>query len=95
MRWNGLDNNSIIRTEQKLLLLVTPPVTPSPTLGIPSNTPSPFPTSTQVPPTENAIDLIEDAPEDESNSNLFFGILILVLLLGGVFWWRFSRINNL
>jgi LysM repeat protein/uncharacterized protein YkwD len=43
MNWNGLNNASIIRTDQKLLLAVTPPAT---------ITPTPLPaTATRLPPT--------------------------------------------
>ncbi|MBC8496149.1 MAG: LysM peptidoglycan-binding domain-containing protein, partial [Chloroflexi bacterium] len=45
MAWNGLAADSIIRPGQQLLLLVTPPVTASPTLAPPSTTP----TITQTP----------------------------------------------
>jgi len=40
MVWNGLNNSSIIRPEQKLLLLVTPPATITHTPGPPTATPT-------------------------------------------------------
>ncbi len=47
MAWNGLDVAAVIRPEQKLVLLVAPPATPTFTPGPPTATPSPSPT---VPP---------------------------------------------
>jgi len=56
MAWNGLNNASIIRPEQKLLLLVAPPatptLTPSPTTIPLSPTPSMTPRPTGTPPAE-------------------------------------------
>ena len=56
MTWNGLNNSSVIRPGQKLLLLVTPPATSTPTPGptmvtptpAPSLTPPPSPTATET-----------------------------------------------
>jgi LysM repeat protein len=92
MTWNGLNNTSIIRTEQKLLLLVTPPVTatatqtPSPTMLPVTHSPS----ATQAPPTA-----IMPAPQTEtprqSGFGLIFGLTTLVAGIGGLLWWRFGR----
>src|SRR6266498_4572006 len=55
MAWNGLNNTSVIRPDQKLLLLVAPPATPtatqtsSPTAGMPSPSPSITPSLTGTP----------------------------------------------
>ena len=49
MAWNGLNNASIIRPEQKLLLRVTPPATDTATPGPPTATPTL--TQTPIPPT--------------------------------------------
>jgi len=49
MAWNGLNNESIIRPDQKLLLQVTPPATATPTPGPPTATATV--TLTQKPPT--------------------------------------------
>jgi LysM repeat protein len=51
LAWNGLASDSIIRPEQKLLLQVTPPATPTRTPGPPSATPVNTATSTPRPPT--------------------------------------------
>jgi LysM repeat protein len=48
MAWNGLGANSIIRPDQQLLLLVTPPATNTPTPGPPTATTAP--TATPAPP---------------------------------------------
>lgn len=50
MRWNGLNNSSILHPDQKLLLEVTPPATATPTPGPPTDTPEPTP----EPPTATA-----------------------------------------
>jgi LysM repeat protein len=47
MAWNGLNENSILKPNQKLLLQVTPPATKTPTPGPPTATP----TASLAPPT--------------------------------------------
>lgn len=49
MTWNGLNNSSIIRPDQQLLLQVTPPATVTPTPGPPTETPTPTPNPTTTP----------------------------------------------
>jgi LysM repeat protein len=49
MAWNGIGSSAIIRPDQKLILLVTPPPTATHTPGPPSATPEP--THTHPPPT--------------------------------------------
>ncbi|MEP7135910.1 MAG: LysM peptidoglycan-binding domain-containing protein [Chloroflexota bacterium] len=89
MNWNGLNDTSIIRPGQPLLLRVTPPatptLTPSPTM-IPA---SPSPSITPLPPTETP-----PVTAAESSSNSVLGLLFVVIALiavGGLLWWRFSR----
>jgi LysM repeat protein len=90
MAWNGLDSASVIRPEQKLLLLVTPPVTPTvlqtQTLTPLPITPSPIATVTP-PPTGTPL-----AAETESTGG-FSLVLVLglaMLLIGGFLWWWFA-----
>ncbi len=90
MAWNGLNNASIIRPDQKLLLLVTPPATatlaPSPTT-MPSPSPSitpPLPTGT--PPAE-----IDPATESPRRSGLGLILGLTLIVIGGLLWWRFLR----
>jgi LysM repeat protein len=92
MAWNGLNNTSVIRPEQKLLLLVTPPATatamqtPSPTMI----TPSPRPSMTQLPPTGTPpVTAPQSSPPRRFGMALIFGVAIIVI--GGLLWWRFSR----
>jgi LysM repeat protein len=91
MTWNGLDNTSVIRPDQKLLLRVTPPVvvtlthTPSPT----TLPPSPSPSATQAPATETPVPSTE-APR-RSGMGLVLGMTTLVAGIGGLLWWRFAR----
>jgi LysM repeat protein len=93
MAWNGLGNTSVIRPEQKLLLLVTPPATPTalqtPTFTPMSMTPSPSPSAT-LPPT--GIPLVAEA-ESPSASGLSLSLILglVMVLIGGVLWWRFLR----
>ena len=90
MAWNGLDNTSVIHPGQNLLLLVTPPVTPTAT-QTPSPTTvaaSPSPTMTQPPPTETP-------PVSETESprklGLSFILVAIAAVVGGFVWWRFLR----
>ncbi len=91
MSWNGLDNTSIIRPEQKLLLLVTLPATPTLTPAPATITPSPHPSLTQPPPTVTPPDAVTESPARGFNLGLFLGVITLVLGIGGLLWWRFSR----
>ena len=92
MVWNGLNNASVIRPDQKLLLLVTPPATitptqtPSPTAG----TPSPSPSITPPPPTGTP-----PVAETEASSGIGLGLIVVVIgiFVGGFLWWRFARKN--
>ena len=92
MAWNGLNNASVIRPEQKLLLLVTPPATvtatgtPSPTVMPPTPAPSITPPSlTKTPPAA------ETEPPRGIGLSLILGLIALVIGAGGLLWWRFSR----
>lgn len=91
MSWNGLNTASIIRTDQKLLLLVTPPATPTLTPAPPTTTPSPRPSATQPPPTETPPGPTTESPTREFNLGLFLGVITIVLGIGWLLWWRFSR----
>jgi len=96
MAWNGLSASSIIRSDQKLLLLVTPPATVTPipappTASLePTNTP-PEPTSTPVPasPTPTPASIL-----GAGNGPLLWGglfILVVVVLGVVVFLYRRSK----
>jgi LysM repeat protein len=92
MNWNGL-NNSIIRPNQKLLLLVTPPATPTFTPAPPTATPLPTPTITPLPPTE--IPVATTLPlgflVGGFNPGWLFLALAAVIVMGGLLWWGLSR----
>jgi LysM repeat protein len=88
MTWNGLNNTSVIRPDQKLLLLVTPPATPTFTPGPSTTTPSPTASMTQLPPTETPAAVEPEAPR-RSGLGLILGIG--TILVGGLLWWRFLR----
>jgi LysM repeat protein len=87
MAWNGLNNASVIRPDQKLVLLVVPPVTPtvtpSPITITPSLIPSITPSSTATPPIIGA-----ESPR-KSGMGLILGVAIVGI--SGLLWWRFSR----
>ncbi len=94
MAWNGLNNSSVIRPEQKLLLLVTPPVTPTAT-QTPSPTtmpPTPSPSMTQLLATETPPPTVT---RSESPRRLGLSLILglSTLAIGGLLWWRFSRKN--
>ncbi len=88
LTWNGLNNTSIIRPGQKILLLVTPPPTqtpsPSPTL---TATPSPVASATSTPSPTASIPIATPESSDSTenlNWNLLAGggILLIGILLG-------------
>ena len=90
MAWNGLNNTSVIRPEQKLLLLVTPPATATATQtpNPPTAKPSSSPSITQPPPTGTP-------PVTETESSRRFDLSLILgvtaIVIGGLLWWRFSR----
>jgi LysM repeat protein len=88
MSWNGLNNTSVIRPDQKLLLRVIPPVTPTFTPSPTALPPSPSPSMTQLPPTRTP-----SVPETESPGSSGLGLIlgVVTILIGGLLWWRFSR----
>ena len=91
MTWNGLNNASVIRPEQKLLLLVTPPATattlqtetPSPIALTPSLTPSTSPSPTGTP--------LVATTESTRRSSVGFIVVVIIIVIGGSLWWRFLR----
>ena len=89
LTWNGLNNTSVIRPGQKLLLLVTPPatqtLTPSPTLIVPS----PSPSMTQSPPTETPSVPVEIEPAHNLNLGAIVGLI--AVLIGGWLGWVLLR----
>jgi LysM repeat protein len=90
MAWNGLNNTSVIRPDQKLLLLVTPPATPTLTPSPTTITPSPFPSMTQPSPTGTPPPpVIEKESSRRFDLSLILGVTTIVI--GGLLWWRFSR----
>ena len=88
MAWNGLNATSVIRPEQKLLLLVTPPATVTFTPSPATITPSPSPTLLQPSPTVTGVVAATRSPR-RSGLPLILGVTVLVI--GGLLWWRFLR----
>jgi LysM repeat protein len=88
MAWNGLNAASVIHPEQKLLLQVAPPATPTFTPGPPTITPSPAPTMTPSQATATPT-----VTTTGSSSRLGVGLIlgIAVIGIGGLLWWRFGR----
>src|SRR5215207_4173707 len=90
MAWNGLNNASVIRPEQKLVLRVTPPATETSTPGPVTTTPSPSPSitpspTTATPPvTESSI-----PPPNRVGGGVLF--VVLIIAIGGALWWRVSH----
>jgi len=91
MNWNGLNNNSTIYSGQKLLLLVTPPATLTFTPAPETTTPSPQPTFTLPLPIATLSIAESDPPSSGFNSSILLGILIVIIVIGSIFWWRASR----
>jgi LysM repeat protein len=90
MSWNGLNNASVIRPEQKLLLLVTPPATVTATqTPSPIVTPSPHPSSTPSPTVTPAV----TETQSPRGSGLGLMFVLIAVATGGVLWtlWGFAR----
>ena len=88
MAWNGLNNASVIRPEQKLILRVTSPATSTATPGPPTTTPSPRPTLT--PPLIMGTPLVTEA-ESPRRSGMGVILVLMTVVIGGLLWWRFAR----
>jgi LysM repeat protein len=90
MAWNGMNNTSVIRPEQKLLLRVTPPATATATQtpNPPTATPSPSPSITQ-PSSTGTPPVTETESSRGFDLSLILGVITIVI--GGLLWWRFSR----
>ncbi len=85
MAWNGLTADSIIRTGQQLLLLVTPPATVTPTPAPPTTTPTitKTPTSTLIEDvaTRTPSVTLSTTIEDKNDSQSVFPLLVGVFLI--------------
>jgi len=94
LAWNGLASDSIIRPEQKLLLQVTPPATPTRTPGPPSATPANTATATPRPPTPTltvspsaTLLTATAAPAAQPvNSKAVGGVIAVVAVVGLIAW---------
>ncbi|MFT3891268.1 MAG: LysM peptidoglycan-binding domain-containing protein [Anaerolineales bacterium] len=92
MTWNGMNNTSVIRPGQKLLLLVAPPATATSTPAPATSTPYPSSTATQA--LETATPTITPPPTTtpvKSGMGLIVGLSTIVIGVGGLLWWRFAR----
>jgi len=91
MAWNGLNNTSVIRPDQKLLLLVTPPATATLTPSPVTVTPSPSPSGTPTPPPTGTPPVTETESPFPRGFDLSLILGVTILVIGGLLWWRFSR----
>ncbi len=91
MNWNGLDNTSVIYADQRLLLLITPPATPTLTPAPATTTPSPSPSSTQSPPTVTPSATATESSARGFDPGLMIGVILIVIAIGVLLWRRFSR----
>jgi len=90
MAWNGLNNASVIRPEQKLVLRVTPPATETPTPSPATITPSPSPSITPSPMTATpAVSESSIPPTNRVGGGVLF--IVLIIAIGGALWWRVSH----
>jgi LysM repeat protein len=93
MNWNGLNNASVIRPDQKLLLRVTPPPTatriPSPTIT--PYTPSPSVTPPAPPAGTGTPTVPASEPPSSRKSNLGLIVGLVMIVIGGLLGWRFGR----
>jgi LysM repeat protein len=92
MAWNGLNSASIIRPNQKLLLMVTPPVTATFTPGPPTETFTPEPTMTLTLVSTSPTPTSTSAPK-VSSSRLWIGLVFFVVAIAivGLVWFWFFR----
>jgi LysM repeat protein len=88
MAWNGLNNASVIRPEQKLILRVRPPATATLTPSSPTTTPSPRPTLTPSLATGTPLVTAAESPR-RPGLGAILGLMTVVI--GGLLWWRFAR----
>jgi LysM repeat protein len=91
MAWNGLNNASVIRPEQKLILMVTPPATETPT---PSPSPialTPSPGPSVAPSPTGTLPVTAAETSSTGRSGLGLVLVVVVLVIGGSLWWRFGR----
>jgi LysM repeat protein len=97
MAWNGLSASSIIRPNQKLLLLVTPPVTVTPTPLPPTSTPFAFTPTPTLPATPTATPTVAAITTMKNAPLLWGGVIFLVAAaLGlGIFFYRRNKIGKL
>jgi len=97
MVWNGLNNSSIIKPGQKLILQVTPPATPTYTPGPPTATatvtPTPPPPTSTLPPSQTALSPIAMITPEARQSELSVVWIVLALLVvgGGIFFAFLAR----
>lgn len=89
--WNGLSNDSIIRPNQKLLLLVTPPVTETPTPTPLTPTPTSQPTSTLTPAAKTETSAAPSTPASPANGWLALPLIMVILGLGWLGWRLFTQ----
>ncbi len=91
MLWNGLNNDSIIRPNQKLLLLVTPPVTETPTPTPLTPTPTSQPTFTLTPTLNAEAAAVSSTSAASENGWPAPMMVVIVLGLGGLTWYLLAR----
>jgi LysM repeat protein len=93
MSWNGLNNTSVIRPEQKLLLRITPPATATTTqTQTPSPTPmTPSPRLSVTPQTTGTPLAAEVETSSPKGLSLSLIIGLVMILVGGLLWWIYSR----
>jgi LysM repeat protein len=89
MSWNGLNNTSVIRPEQKLLLLVTLPATATATQSPTALTPSPSPSITPLPTGTPPITTTQ--PPSSRRFSLSLVLVVIIIVTGGLLWWRSSH----
>jgi len=98
MAWNGLNNASIIRPEQKLVLQVTPPPTLTSTSGPPTPTatatPTPRPPTATRTPTRAALSpTATSTPVSQPGAPKVVWPVFVVLAIAGLIslWWIFRK----
>jgi LysM repeat protein len=86
MAWNGLNAASVIRPDQKLLLLVTPPATATLTPNPPTATPSFAPSGTPTPSPTGISPATETRSPFPRGVGLGLVLVLIIVLIGGALW---------
>ncbi len=91
LAWNGLNDSSIIRPGQKLILRVTPPAIITPTPPLPTPTPWITPSLTPTLPPLPSATSDAPAPARQNTIPAVFWVLGAIAVVGFLTWWGITH----